>query len=1066
MRVGLLGQLEVEDGGRGVEVSGGRLQALLARLALDSDRAVRSASLVDAVWEEELPADAAHALQALVSRLRRSLGDAALVAQTPGGYRLAVAPDAVDAHRFERLARAGADALRDGDPARAASLLRDALALWRGPALAGLADERRFAAEAAERLERLRLGATLDRIDADVALDGAGAAVVAELERLATEHPLDERVGRRLIRVLAAVGRQADALTAYERIRASLADELGAAPSPELQAAHLAVLRGEAAPAPARPRTNLRVPLTSFVGRAAELEAIGVALAEQRLVTLVGPGGAGKTRLAQEATARWVDRMPDGVWLVELAPVTEDAEIPHALLDSLRLRGVTLIEPGGRMPAGDALRRVFDAIADWRAVIVLDNCEHLVAAAAAVADELLGRCRGVRLVATSREPLGIVGELLLEVAPLALPAATASAEEALAHPAVQLFADRAAAASRGFRVDGDSVAAVVEICRRLDGLPLAIEIAAARLRSLPAQEIARRLDDRFRLLTGGSRTAMPRHRTLRAVVDWSWDLLGERERALARRLAIFPGGATPDSAEAVCASADLPGADMLDLLAALVDRSLVHVVDGPRYRMLETIREYARERLGEAGELDALGGAHARHFAALVDDLEPQLRGAGQIDAYAVLSAERENVIAALRHLADRGHTRAALRLAVSLLWFALLEGDPATSIGWMRLALATEGDADPGDRAIAAVVAAVPDAAGTGRGPQMVDSELLAAPVARLAAADTTHRPLAALLEPLLAWLQGDRERGERLLARACRHADPWVRAAAPLMRAQLAENDGEVEAMRGDLARALAGFRIVGDRWGIAMTLLSQAAVRMLDGDLDAASSALEEAGELSAAFGGRPQDAMLAIRVAEVRLRRGDAAGARDYLRRVEERGDLRSEETMMLQAMRCRAAWVAGDREEARALRDALVCRLDAAAMDPQQDRHRKALALAAVGWSWLADGDLDAAERALDVGHDAALATADQPILAVNAVAVAALAERRGDAAAAAEILGAAASLRGADDPNSPEIAALTARLRAALGGGAFDVAYAGGRALDRAAARARVRPLRAPAVRP
>src|SRR4051794_13065182 len=303
----------VEDGGRRIDVGGSRLQSLLVRLALDAGRTVTTGALVDAVWEHDLPSDELHALQSLVSRLRRALGDAARVEQTAGGYRLAVEPDAVDALRFERLARAAAAALRDGDVARAATLTHDALALWRGPALAGLAGRGRFATEAALRLDDLRVGALLDRAEAELARTGDGAAAVAELERLAAERPLDERVARLLIRALHAAGRQADALAAYERIRGRLDEELGALPSSELQAAHVAVLRGErSTPATAPPRTNLRVQLTSFVGREGQLERVAGELLQHRLVTLIGPGGAGKTRLAQETAAHCLEDVPDG----------------------------------------------------------------------------------------------------------------------------------------------------------------------------------------------------------------------------------------------------------------------------------------------------------------------------------------------------------------------------------------------------------------------------------------------------------------------------------------------------------------------------------------------------------------------------------------------------------------------------------------------------------------------------------------------------------------------------------------------------------------------------------
>src|SRR4051812_46349383 len=338
MRVGVLGPLEVEQNGERVVVGGGRLRALLACLALDAGRPLTTGKLVDALWEDDLPADQVHALQSLVSRLRRALGNGSLVAPAPGGYLLDVE---VDAHEFERLAAEGRAA---GDPQTTARLLREALELWRGPALADLTDYR-SASQAADRLEDLRLPAIADRIAADLAL-GEGAQLVPELEALCGDHPLHEKLAAQLITALFAAGRQADALAAYERVRQRLNAELGVPPSPDLQQAHMAVLTAEAKPVKAT-RTNLPAPVTSFVGREREIAQIGELLETRRLVTLLGPGGAGKTRLAREAVAPWVARVRDCVWMVELAPVTSESEIVAAVLGALGLREATLGERSG-----------------------------------------------------------------------------------------------------------------------------------------------------------------------------------------------------------------------------------------------------------------------------------------------------------------------------------------------------------------------------------------------------------------------------------------------------------------------------------------------------------------------------------------------------------------------------------------------------------------------------------------------------------------------------------------------------------------------------------------------
>ena len=589
----------------------------------------------------------------------------------------------MDAFRFQRLLAEGRT--------------DEAMGLWRGPALA---DAGEFAAPHAQRLERLQLDALVTRLTREVADDPAGGHV-GLLEVLVASHPLDEKVTGLLMRALAATGRQAEALAAYEAIRGRLADELGIDPGAELRTVHLEVLRGEAAargatagreaglgsraaagngaaagqgvaghaappadgagtgrgsapnadamPGGSRARTNLRAQLTSFVGREDDVARVVKALEQYRLVTLVGPGGTGKTRLAAEVaavaaaggsdgTSADADDVSDGVWLAELASVTDPADVPQSVLNSIGLREPRLL-PDGAQRAGsrDARSRLLDGLADARALLVLDNCEHLIDACAHLADELLSHCPGLRIVATSREPLGITGESLLSIAPLSQPMPGVPAQEAVGFPAVRLFAERAAAVSPGFEVNDETVALVIDIVRRLDGLPLAIELAAARLRTLPLAEIARRLNDRFRLLTGGSRTALPRHRTLRAVVEWSWDLLTPEERLLAERFAVFPAGATPAAVAVVCAGpggaataagrARVDPADVDDLLSSLVDKSLLQPVreapgaaareaGGTRLRMLETVREYGSEQLAGRGELAELLRRHAVHYSA------------------------------------------------------------------------------------------------------------------------------------------------------------------------------------------------------------------------------------------------------------------------------------------------------------------------------------------------------------------------------------------------------------------------------------------------------------------
>src|SRR5262249_10343867 len=602
---------------------------LLILLALDVGRVVPGYSLIERLWEDEPPANSGNALQSLVSRLRTVLREAGLGDQVieshPAGYRLALEPPRVDAVAFGAQARNGGQPLAAGDPATARRMLHEALDAWRGPALAD-ASAARFAPGPAARLEELRTGAALDLIEASLAL-GESDSLVGELRAMIAADPVAERPRGLLMRALYAAGRQAEALAEYAQARELFATDRGVDRPPRLEKIPRGVLRqalpertwGQPPPEADRPggpadvsaaerlapenpppsarAATVRKPLTSFVGRDEDVARVQKMLAEGRLVTLTGPGGAGQTRLASELAAllsqesRAADAEPGGepagyqVYLVELTQVTDPGDVPYAVLHALGIRESPVIAKAGAGPTGglaDPAQRLVTALAKRRDLLILDNCEHVVAAAAELADEVLAGCPGVRVLATSRGPLRVTGEALWAGPPLAVAPAPDSR-----HPGAGDGSDRATAVRPGFRVDGANAADVARICRALDGMPLAIELAAARLRTLSAAQLAERLDARFELLTGGSRTAVPRHQTLRAVVDWSWELLSGPEQVLARRLAAFPGGATLTAAEQVCQDAALPAAAVLPALFGLVEKSFLIVTEHgePRYRM-------------------------------------------------------------------------------------------------------------------------------------------------------------------------------------------------------------------------------------------------------------------------------------------------------------------------------------------------------------------------------------------------------------------------------------------------------------------------------------------------
>jgi predicted ATPase/DNA-binding SARP family transcriptional activator len=666
----LLGPLQIVVDGEPRSLSSPGEKAVLALLLLAAGRVLTRETLVDALWGNDPPANPANALQGRVSRLRHALEGigvpGTLVAAQGPGYSATVDREQVDAHRFARLvqqARASA-----GSGTTASRLYTEALELWRGPALADFSVEP-WAAGEATRLEELRLAAIEERIDLDLN-SGRHADLVDELETLATANPLRERLHAQLMLALYRSGRQADALAAFRRLQGTLDDELGLDPSEELRDLEQGILRQDPrlrAPARQMPATltNLPVRVTSFVDRDGERAQLAALLAEHRLVSLTGPGGAGKSSLALQVATDTGDRFPDGVWMVRLAGVEDPATVTDVVAESV----------GAQRPAGAVLESLVGYLRDRSALVVLDNCEHLVQACAELAERLITSGPHLRLLVTSREPLRVPGEVQVAVPPLAVPPPHVDLDSVRDYSAARLFLDRATAVNPALRVDPDAAEEIGRICRQLDGLPLALELAAARAATLPLAELAARLDDRFRLLTGGARTAEARQKTLRATVDWSHQLLTDPEKILFRRLSTFRGGWTLEAAEAVTSDQAVPPDDVLDLLGELVNRSLVYADTGEvtgRFRMLETLREYAAERADDAGESDWLAANHAQYYTAFAETGQRGLRGPGQTQWLQALRHERSNIDAALLwcHRNVDTDPDLGLRLVAAMGWF------------------------------------------------------------------------------------------------------------------------------------------------------------------------------------------------------------------------------------------------------------------------------------------------------------------------------------------------------------------------------------------------------------
>lgn len=993
------------------------MRSLLAVLAVDAGRVVSRDRLIDDLYGEDPPGDAGHALQSQVSRLRRALraaGADELVESSAAGYRLAADPESVDLHRFVRLAEGGRIALRDRDPATAVVLLDQAARLWRGAPLADVRDAP-FAAAVVVRLTEAWLTMQEERAEAALAL-GDQRAVVEVLPQLVAEHPLRERARALLMRALAGAGRQAEALELFEQGRQLLAEELGADPSAELAQAHLAILRADTESAP--PVRRLPAQLTSFVGRDDELTQIASLLTRSRLVTLTGPGGVGKTRLALEAGVR----ARGEVCFVDLSALVDGSQIAEEMVTVL----------GGRASAGTIIGAVEDAeprvramLADRPLLIILDNCEHLVFDVARLAHRLLRDCPGLRVLATSREALRITGETVIAVGRLPVVSAEASLADQLGCAAVRLFADRAAAVRPGFTVDAGTIAIVRRICARLDGLPLALELAAARVRTLDAGEIDARLADRFRLLARGDRAAEPRHRTLRAVVDWSWDLLEPAERLLARRFAVFADGSTAPAAASVC---ELDDAD--ELLDSLADKSLVEV-HGGRYRMLETIRAYGLVRLTESGEREQFRRVHAEFFTGLAERADPLLRGPDQLDWMARLDAEHDNLQAAL-HWAMSADPVLAQRLIAAQAWYWWLRGYPGDAVEFAgKLLPALDPAVSLEEYTLCVAVAA------------RARTEPSAAVMSAVAALSSVEKPLQ---RPhvvfLLATAGGLPELGperERLLF----GPDRWSQAFLQLGEGLRLLMSGEPQAAEHELHCALGGFRATGDRWAIATTIDKLAAVADWRGDRSAALDLIDEAVVLQTELGAGDDAADLLNRRGDI-LARGpvacrDADGARAAYCRAAEVARSVGATDMYANAVRGLGdlARAAGDLPGAREHYGVAIAVSDNGSVGIAEARARSLIGL---GWVRCAEADFGRGRAA----HREAFEVArhrSRPVAAAAVEGMAGVVAALGETARAALLLGAAKALRGMRAAGDSAADDTAARCRTELGDQQFRAAY-------------------------
>jgi predicted ATPase/DNA-binding SARP family transcriptional activator len=835
----LLGPVEAEIAGRPVPLGAPKQRLLFAFLLLHANEVVPRERTIDFLWGDDPPPAPAKSLQVYVHGLRKELGSGRI--ETRGtGYVLTVGSGELDLHRFDRLVSDGRVALEKGSPALAAERLTGALELWRGEPLGDLSVDT-VEAERAVLRER-RQGAHELRIDAQLAL-GRDDSLVAELEELIAEHPYRERLRAQHMVALYRSGRQADALAAFQAARETLADELGIDPSPELRELERAILRQDPSLRPAAAAGDLRLPTpaTRLVGRGLEVAAVCAALREPHVsvLTLTGPGGVGKTRVAIEAAAELGQELPDGAFFVDLQTTVDPNRLGSAIASALDV---------GEQPGEDTVDTLARELRSREALVVLDNFERLVSAGP-VLNALLQAAPRLRFLVTSRVPLRIAGEHEYPVPPLPVPRHTDGLDLLARNDSIEVFTARARALDPQFRLSAANARSLVGICTALDGMPLALELAAARVKLLSTDEILTRLVRPLDVLAGGAADLPPRQRTLRATIDWSHQLLAEEQQTLFARLSVFAGGCTLEAVEAVCGAA-------LEPFAALLDGGLLlreqQASGPPRFRMLDPVREYAAERL-DPGDADVTRARHAAFFVELAERIRPSLTGPEARSAVDHLSEEHENLRAALDFaLARELELGFRLTSALRRYWEMAARGREIRE--WLEQALpAATGDDTPA-RVGALIVYArqLLDAGDYQEAPEVFAR---AVSVARRLGLDGD----AAFALTQLGWLStaaGDVRQSEEYKLEALELArsaqDLWVERLALALLAGTRVEEGDFAGARPLLERALMLARRLGDARALVNTLINTGWAAIRAGDLPAARAALEEALQLCTEFG----------------------------------------------------------------------------------------------------------------------------------------------------------------------------------------------------------------------
>ncbi|WP_017576528.1 BTAD domain-containing putative transcriptional regulator [Nocardiopsis kunsanensis] len=1069
MRIDVLGQLRLStDSGEEVPVPERKVRLLLALLVSRRGEAVPADTLVERVWGDGRAARPTRVLRSKLSQIRAALdlagdGGRGLLVHTPAGYRLDLPSGTVDAERFrDRVARA-----RTAGSARGrADLLGEALALWRGEAYADVADELWLAPDLAA-LEEARLSAVEEQAEALVEA-GESEAAVELAAAPAKEHPTRERLVGALMSALYRTGRQRDALLLFESLRERLAEELGADPGPPLRTLHERILRHDpelttASGTGVRPdqgsessaRGRLPSEISPIIGREKEADEVGCFLDRGRLLTLTGIGGVGKTRLAVHVAHSWRERFPRGVWFVDLAALppssrfssgTEPWEVAYRVTD---LVAAAIGLPVRTVP-DDCLYRLGDALGEHPSLLVLDNCEHVVEEAGAFIGELLEIVSGVRVLTTSREPLNLSGEQRYDLRPLAV---TAGGEPG---PAVRFFTERARAVDPGFVLDAETEPVVERVCRALDGLPLAMELAANRVRALAVHELSERLADRLNLLSRPGGRVPRRQQTLRAMIDWSWFLLDGDERRVLRRLSFFRGDFSLAAAEVVCADPDdagpegVPAARVLDVLTGLVDRSLVTsepVGRERRFGLLESIRIYAAEKLTEAGELEATGRRHLRHYTDLTRRADTGLRGRDQHAWMCRMDTEHVNLPQALDTALAHEDGAHAVELTLGTFWHQWITGRMAHLREDLAAAVGLPGPR--GDRFVRANALSV--ALGVhedhDRAEEEVDRALsLFGPGSRVERAEVQW------FAGLSLFTAGLEEAGERHLSEAIvtldEHGRAWAAAVAVCYRNWMRLSvHGLLPERLPDGRSAREVLEGLGDDWALAQSLAVDHLEAEVRGRHGRARAVAERALELCEGLGLPSEACWWRVRLAMCMLRGGEETEAVVLLRRAREQAR-ELVDTYCLgyadlgEAMAARRH---GDIARARRCMDRWTEVAPTTGTGPLTGLEEGFLALD--------EGDPERAAAVLR-GLLSPVRTADAaPVLARALELWAGVAALDGDPVRAAEALGTAGAARAGTAPNMLEQADLE-RVRALAadraGEGSFEAALERGRGMEAA----------------